>query len=240
MRISWIMLTYNRADFVAQTMAHNIANSGSHIDELIWVDNGSTDHVRDVMFSYQPDVCVLNKSNLGVSKGTNRGFTVATGDYVLLTGPDMLLPDNWLATFRTYLTGITNTGVACFFHQDPNLTFDETCEVNGLRFHPCSPWSALRIVSRELLIKKIGYLREDFGLYGWEDVEWGKRALRVCKENHLLTYAIAGQRAEHLGTPRKDPGEYRAFKTREVSERWKHELLRQCKTENYPYYNPYA
>lgn len=240
MTISLVMLTHNRADFAEQTMSHNLAVAQSQIDELVWVDNGSTDGVREVMFRYKPDVCILNKVNLGVSKGWNRGFAATSCEYILITGPDMLMPVGWLARFREYLTTLPQTGVACWFHHDPNLMLAPLQTISGLSFHPCSPWAAIRIVSRELLFKKIGLLREDFGLYGWEDVEWGKRALRVCAENGLLTYAIPGQRAEHLGTPRKDPPDYRAFKTREVRDVAKRELLREFKQANYPYFNPYA
>lgn len=237
-RVSLVMLTYNRAELVARTMSHNLACAGSPIDELIWVDNGSTDDVRDVMYAYKPDVCVLNKRNLGVAKGYNRGFALATSDYIVITDDDMLMPDKWLATFRAYLLAIP-TGVACMFHEHPGLVFRRTHYAHGLAFHPCLPWGR-RLVSRELLMKKIGYLREDFGLYGNEDIEWAHRAVRVCQREGLLTYAIAGQRPVHLGIPEYDPSEYVAFKKREGDDPRKKALLRKYAEENYPYYTPYG
>jgi GT2 family glycosyltransferase len=239
MRVTLVMLTYNRADIVARSMAHNVAHAGVPIDELVWVDNGSTDHVRDVMLTYKPDVCVLNKCNLGVSKGYNRGFAVATGDYIAITDDDMLMPSGWLATFKTYLTTIANTGVACIFHDNPNVLLRNRQFSNGLEYLPCYPIGR-RIVSRELLAKRIGYLREDFGLFGLEDIEWGRRAVRVCREDGLLTYAIPGQRAIHLGTEVVDGSEYRAFKRRENHDPRKAFVMATCHADNYPYYNPYA
>src|SRR5262245_4723453 len=115
MRISWIVLTHDRRDLLERMMAHNVAHAGCHIDELIWVDNGSDAGVHEVMRAYDPAVSILNKVNLGVAKGWNRGLALATGDYVVSTDSDMLLPSGWLATFRTYLAGIPRTGVACFF-----------------------------------------------------------------------------------------------------------------------------
>lgn len=41
--VSWIVLTYNRADTVKKSLDHNFANAGAVPDELIWVDNGSTE-----------------------------------------------------------------------------------------------------------------------------------------------------------------------------------------------------
>jgi glycosyltransferase involved in cell wall biosynthesis len=238
MRISLVMLTYNRADLVERVMAHNLANAGSQIDELIWVDNGSTDRVHDVMQRYQPDVSVLNRRNVGIFKGYNRGFILATGDFVMITDDDMLMPAGWLAAYRRYLTQIPETGVATILWKSPRPKVSTTRIVNGLECHPCG-FLGRFIVSRELLIKKIGLLREDFGLIGPGDVEWSRRAIRICKAEGLLVYAIAGMESEHLGTPEYDGEEYFAFKVREAHDPRKRSLLRFCEMANYPYYNPY-
>jgi glycosyltransferase involved in cell wall biosynthesis len=239
MRVSLVMLTYNRAEFVERVMAHNMANAGATINELIWVDNGSTDCVSDVMRQYDPDVCILNKANLGVSKGYNRGFAVATGDYIVITDSDMLMPDAWLATFLAYLIAIPHTGVACMFHHEIRDKPRPVEHFNGFPYHPCLPWGR-RIVSREMLIKQIGYLCEDFGLYGWEDIEWAHRALRVCRLTGRITYSIPEKYAEHLGTHALDPADYRAFKTREGDDPRKREVLERCRAYSYPYVNPFA
>lgn len=238
MRISLVMLTYNRAALVQRTMAHNMANAGCAIDELIWVDNGSTDHVRDVMATYAPDVCVFNRANLGVSRGYNRGFALATGDFIVITDDDMLMPEGWLALFKTYVTTIPNTGVACIFHKKPTLEFRNAQQMNGLTYYPCYPIDR-RFVSRDLLTKKIGYLREDLGLYGWEDIEWGQRAVRVCKQEGLLTYALPA-RSEHLGTHSLDGPDFVEFKRTQGSDPQKQAVLRRCREQGFPYYNPYA
>jgi hypothetical protein len=64
MKTSWIVLTHNRADKVAKAMQHNVACAGDIHDELIWVDNGSTDHIADVMLSYHPDCFERNRTYL--------------------------------------------------------------------------------------------------------------------------------------------------------------------------------
>jgi GT2 family glycosyltransferase len=239
MRVSLVMLTYNRLEFLQRTMAHNMANAGYPLHELVWVDNGSSDGVHQVMSTYKPDVSILHKTNLGVSRGYNRGFALATGDYVLITDDDMLMPDNWLATFVSYLIAIPHTGVACMFRHELKRQQRRLESFNGVFYHPGTPWGT-RIVRRDLLVQKIGYLREDFGLYGWEDVEWGQRALRVCRELGLLTYHIPGQYSEHLGTLGRDSAEYRAFKDQQGDDPRKQEVLERSKAQDYPYFNPYA
>lgn len=239
MRVSLVMLTYNRASLLQRVMDHNLTHAGSCIDELVWVDNGSTDGTREVMHSYHPDACVLNKVNIGVFKGYNRGFALATGDYIVITDDDMLMPKGWLASFRTYLTTITNTGVACYLWDDPNLVAGNVQESHGLKYLPCHPIGRF-IVARDLLVKKIGYLREDFGLYGLGDIEWARRAVRVCKQEGLLAYAIPAPRSVHIGTAACDQPGYREFKRREGEDPSKMQLLRRCHLENYPYYNPFT
>jgi hypothetical protein len=114
-----------------------------------------------------------------------------------------------------------------------------TRESNGLIYHPCYPFGRF-IVRRELLLKRIGLFREEFGLIGPGDLEWSRRAARVCREDGLLTYALPGYRSEHLGTPELDGAEYFAFKKSEAGDPRKRVILQFCEAANYPYYNPYA
>lgn len=239
MRISLVVLTYNRADLLSRTMAHNLSCAGRPPDELVWVDNGSQDGVRDVMRSYAPDVCVLNKTNTGMFRGYNAGFLASTGDYVTITDDDMLMPDAWLDLYRSYLANIHNTGVICTLWNSPRLVTPRLVRMNDREYHPCYPIGRF-IVSRDLLLKKIGLYREDFGLIGPGDLEWSRRAARVCKELGLLTYAVPHVRSIHLGTEAYDGPTYFAYKHREASDPLKRELLERCHAANYPYYNPYG
>lgn len=239
LRVSLVMLTYNQAETLARSMAHNITHAGAPLHELIWVDNGSTGDVHEVMRAYHPDVSILNKTNLGVSKGYNRGYALATGDYVVITDADMLMPDGWLATFVAYLIAIPHTGVACMFHHEVKDKKRPVEYFNRLAYHPCLPFGR-RIVSREFLTKRIGFLREDFGLYGWEDIEWAHRATRVCRQEGRICYSIPDNYAIHLGTHELDPVDYRAFKTREGADPKRQDVFEQSRVMNFPYYNPYA
>lgn len=248
MKISLVILTFNRAEIVRQAMSHNFKNAGRQIDELVWVDNGSTDNVRKYMKELQPDVSVLHSENLGVAKGYNRGYALASGDYVCITGCDRLMPDGWLATYAKYLEAIPNTGIISIFSQPlekvPERVRGLPYLIDGLPMVDCLPFGS-RILPRKLLTEKIGFLREDFGLYGWEDVEWGERALKVLKENHLLSYTIPGVFAEHKGNEgikalngSEDPA-YHAFKQQEARDPRKIEVLQKARAEGHPYYNPF-
>ncbi|UOF82070.1 putative glycosyltransferase [Caudoviricetes sp.] len=247
-KLSWVILTYNRADMVKEAVSHNLLNAGHDIDEIIWVDNGSTDSVRDVMSKFNPDVSILNHENLGVAKGYNRGVVLATGSHIVITGCDRIMPDNWAKRFRECFEKISNTALVSCYSQPldkvPERRRDTHKNIDGIEIIPAMPMEA-KCFPREIL-KDVGHIREDFGLYGWEDVEWGNRFERVAKEKGLLTYTLPDFTAVHLGNEgcevfnKKEDPEYHAFKQKESGDPRKGEVMAKCRAENYPYYTPYV
>lgn len=248
MKVSWVILTYNRAATVKRAVTHCMENAGEAWDELVWVDNGSTDSVRDFMTSLKPDVTVLNKENLGVAKGYNRGMALASSDYIVITGCDMLMPKNWLTKMKDGFRKIPKTGIVSIYSAPMNFTPErkrgETQTVNGLEIQPAMPISR-RMLSRELL-RRVGYFHEGFGLYGWDDVVWANRAERVCKALGLSCYTYPGEVAEHLGTEGivmadgKDEQSYHEFKRAEVFDPEKQKLLQKLSDQQWPYFNPWS
>lgn len=251
MKISWIILAYNRTlercRIVEKCYYHNLKNSEVPINEIIWCDNASV-WPSSVHMGFISHVKILNSDNLGVAKGYNRAIFMATGDYIVITGCDRVMPEGWLNTWIDHIEKVPNTGVistySCPIETKPERYRNpRELEVNGLKIIPAMPMEA-KIFSRELH-RKIGYLREDFGLYGWEDVEWGLRAERVTKELGLINYIIPGMMAQHLGSEGisewngEGEKEYHEFKNKEANDPRKKELMQKCKEENYPYYNPY-
>lgn len=244
--VSWVLLTYNRKDIVAKCFEHNRKTAGSKIDELVWVDNGSTDGVRDYMLSQNPDIAILHKENKGVAKGYNAGLLAARQEYIVITGCDMLMPSDWLKTFLDYVEKIPETGVASIYsrpYEDKpeRLRGARRCE-NGLDIVPAMPIER-RIFKRDLL-KDFGYFHEGFGLYGWDDLHWAFRAEAVCKERDLLTYVIPDSIATHLGTEgievangAEDPS-YHSMKQKEVRDPRKQELLKALHQKGWPKFTP--
>jgi len=225
-------------------MVHNLKNAGYPIGELVWVDNGSTDGVREVMKKFGPAVSVLHDRNLGVAKGYNRAFALATGDWIVLTGCDMLMPDKWLEKMVEYTEAIPTTDVVAMF----SVPFAACTERLIGEMNMCSAgnWQKAipmgRRMMRRSVLSRAGYLREDFGLYGWEDVEWARR----CVAKGLNCYAIPGMVAEHLGTEgvkmfdgKGDSKDYHAFKQEQVKDPAKIALMHKCQVEGYPFYTPF-
>lgn len=241
MKISWLILTYNRADIVYKSLRHNFDNAGRGWDELIWVDNGSLNpEVPDC----EPTISVGFDKNRGVARGYNAAMALATGDLLLITGCDRLMPDNWLAKMVEPFERNYPVAATCIWERPaarhPERILQRQTERYG--YQSVLPLGA-RLFTRDL-VRRAGFLREDFGLYGWEDVEWAHRAARTAAEFGLHCFLIP-ETAEHLGSEGayaydgKDDADYHAFKKREAEDPKKRELFEKCKREGFPYYNPF-
>ena len=92
MRVSVVIPTYNRADFVREAIASVLRQDYPAI-ELIVVDDGSCDGTAAVVSGFGPDVQYLWQENRGVSAARNRGVAASTGNLVtFLDSDDLWLP----------------------------------------------------------------------------------------------------------------------------------------------------
>lgn len=246
--VSWVILTFNRGAMVKQAIEHCMANAGDTWEELVWVDNGSTDGLQfNIRDKFNPDVLVLNAANRGVARGYNQAMGLASKDYILITGCDMLMPDNWLKTFKEYVRRIPNTGVACMYSKEmdavPERLRGSPQTFNGLPIVHAMPIE--RRIFKRTLLKNFGYFPETFGLYGYDDMAWAYRAESTCREEGWPCYMIPNQVAVHLGTEGinpadgKDDIEYHAFKRREALDPAKQAELRRLRAEGFPRFSPY-
>lgn len=198
---SIVVPTYNRRDLVKKCVPHNINNSG--VDrgsiELIWVDDGSTDGVDEVIKELNPEISILKKNNEGVFKAYNSGYVLSSGDWIIKMGSDLLLPNNWLLTLRGYLEAIPETAgigipIKGFYDYCEGGWLGEEKEFYGKRIYLASHLMGFYAFSRELF-ESVGYFDEDYGWYGPGDWDWAERANRTGE----LLYYISELKAEHLG-----------------------------------------
>ena len=92
MRISVVIPSYNRRHCLARAIDSVYAQT-SPVDEIILVDDGSTDGSADFVAERFPEVRLVRQANRGVSAARNRGIAAAQAEWIALLDSD----DSWLA-----------------------------------------------------------------------------------------------------------------------------------------------
>jgi len=91
--VSVIIPTYNRCALVQEAIA-SVLGQTRVPDEIIVVDDGSTDDTAAVLAQYGAPVKVIRQSNQGRSAARNRGLREAHGELILyLDSDDLLAPE---------------------------------------------------------------------------------------------------------------------------------------------------
>lgn len=106
--ISVIIPTYNRADLVQRAIT-SLLEQTRLPDEIIIIDDGSTDETPNILTQYSAPVRTIRQPNTGRSAARNTGLQIATGDLIALLDSDDFLPPESIARR------------AAVFERDPGL-----------------------------------------------------------------------------------------------------------------------
>jgi len=126
MRISVVIPSYNRRHTLERAL-HSVVEQTSPVDEVILVDDGSTDGSHHLVEARFPGVSIIRQPNRGVSAARNRGIEAAGYEWIALLDSD----DCWLPH---KVESIRNAGR----HHPGQVLFhsDEIWMRNGRRVNP--------------------------------------------------------------------------------------------------------
>jgi len=101
LKVTVAIPTYNRADFLRQTLAGLVAQQfpRDHF-EIIVLDNNSTDHTRAVVAEFasaHPAPRYLLETQQGLDYARNRAIAEARGEIIVFGDDDILVQPDWLA-----------------------------------------------------------------------------------------------------------------------------------------------
>jgi glycosyltransferase involved in cell wall biosynthesis len=100
-KISVAIPTYNRADFLRQTLAGIVAQQFPRGQfEVLVIDNNSTDHTRAVVAEFAgatPAPRHVLETQQGLDHARNRAITEARGEVILFGDDDILVQPDWIA-----------------------------------------------------------------------------------------------------------------------------------------------
>ena len=126
MKISVVIPTYNRSNSIARAI-ESVLGQGSPANEIIVVDDGSTDHSTKIIRQRFPGVTLIEQNHQGVSAARNRGIRAAQYDWIALLDSD----DEWLPHKLETIRAVQRLNRAeVLFHSD------EVWIRNGVRVNP--------------------------------------------------------------------------------------------------------
>ena len=88
MKISVIIPTHNRAKLLAKTI-DSVLNQSVKVNEIIIIDDGSTDDTKNLILSYNNDkIIYIFQNNKGVSSARNTGINLAKNEWLCFLDSD--------------------------------------------------------------------------------------------------------------------------------------------------------
>lgn len=129
---STVIPSFNRAALIAKTLDSVLAQDFAD-NEIIVVDDGSTDGTLDVLAGYADRIRVVRQPNAGPGAARNLGVSVATGTYVAFLDSDDLWFPWTLATYKTVIDQCDGPSIVTGTH----AVFTEPTELSSLQ--SCSP-----------------------------------------------------------------------------------------------------
>lgn len=147
--ISFIIPVLNREEFIGQCLDHIVREMDSN-DEIIVVDNGSTDDTVKVARQYQ-GVRVLEFPDVTIAALRNRGADIAKGDFLAFIDSDCLICEGWRDAVEAVLSDETVKATGSVSDLRPSAVWIEKVRFNSRK---TTERKVQRIPSGNFIIKK--------------------------------------------------------------------------------------
>ncbi|HCT07440.1 MAG TPA: transferase [Pseudomonas sp.] len=100
--LSIVIPSYNRADFLDQSLSVHVPLARSHNVQIFISDNASTDNTQDVIAKWQKEYGLIHslrsESTVGPEANFEKALKAANTQYVWLLGDTSQIPENGIAT----------------------------------------------------------------------------------------------------------------------------------------------
>jgi len=204
-KISVIIPTYNRADFITETI-NSVLNQNYQNFEILIIDDGSTDNTKEIVSNIKDKrIKYFYQSNTGVPAiGRNVGLREATGDFIaFLDSDDVWFPNKLseqLAIFKknTKLLAVSSNAEYLPHQKIKKKVF---IKLFSYRYTLKDLLKSNRVINSSLIMKRevidyVGFLDENYDLRFVEDydywlriVEFRDKSIYVMKKP-LIYYRI--------------------------------------------------
>jgi len=207
--VSTIIPTFNRSNIIGQAIESALAQDWPN-HEVIVVDDGSTDDTECVCKKFGSLIVYVKQTNGGVSSARNRGIQLAQGEFIaFLDSDDLWMPRKLSLQMEQMLANseiaVCSTHVAHVPPRTVSPDFAKTGAPWKNLFWRGDSWETSTIVTRKVLLRKIGGFREDITHY--EDRDCWLRLLffgTYCSVEQVLVFSrrmegpyLSGQSTGH-------------------------------------------
>ena len=108
--VSVVMPVYNGERFLDQAIESILFQTYQNF-EFILINDGSTDHTRDILKKYQGQITIIDQQNQGVVASLNRGIEQANGKYIARLDADDVSKRNRLEVQVGFLEHNPDIGI---------------------------------------------------------------------------------------------------------------------------------
>jgi glycosyltransferase involved in cell wall biosynthesis len=177
--LSVVVTTYNRASLLALCLERLLGQSVDQADEILVVDDGSTDATADMLDEWvlkHPRLRVVRQSNAGRAVARNTGYREARGELLCYVDSDVLVVPHFVAAHRRAHQRAGRRRVFAQGHTRNVPTVEGIDWAHVPRLDPSRAFFDTKNVSvpRQAL-ESVGGFDTGFTEYGWEDLELGVR-----------------------------------------------------------------
>jgi len=214
---SLMMISWERHDVTKRVLEKSLSNHGlpQSMVELLVCDQGSTDQrVVPMIEGFRPAYFRRNSGNEGCAHSFNQLYLRSTGEFLVLMGNDIEMPDGWLAKAVKYLELVPNSGLAAIDWGHSGVPpLSTKCGVEAHFLTPTLNRCFGVTVFRRSLIEALGFFEECYGPYGIEDSSWNERVNRAGYNS----FYVPGLKSRHLVHDVGERTEYRRMKDESLS-----------------------
>jgi GT2 family glycosyltransferase len=176
--VSVTIVTFNSRDFIERCLESVFRQTHRPL-EVIVVDNASSDGTCEILAGFEKRITVIcNTRNLGFAAAQNQAIREATGDWVLVLNPDVVLRPGFIAQLIEAGQVDERVGTLCGRLQSAIRNFDPTVppriDTAGIYFTP-----AMRHFDR-------GWHEPDNGQYPQPEYVFGASAAAAMYRREMI------------------------------------------------------
>ncbi|MFA6338660.1 MAG: glycosyltransferase family A protein [Candidatus Paceibacterota bacterium] len=194
LKISLVIPAYNEEKYIGECLDCAIRNSKGKINEIIVVDNASTDKTSEIAISKQ-GIRVIKEERKGNAWARERGFREASGDIIAFIDADTLMTENWPDII---LCEFKNPKIVCLsgpysYYDIPRWkkTFVNTYWILAMPIYFIVGYMAIggNLAIRRVTLKKMGGINTSISFYG-DDTDIARRASKFGKVKFKYNFLI--------------------------------------------------